>query len=150
MACACCVACPGDIDIFYEWPAGQSDLDTATEFLSGTVGYSCSGETTYLKFPSGDVQGNGPKSEQVTIKAALALADGQWSGSVTADLHAGWFNGGSGDITIRVRCAGDATTDRTETVTPGGTHPCSTSPPSHHVATLTINANGTFSLNPLP
>lgn len=142
--------CPGNIEILYQWGAGQTDLDTATTFLGDVVGYGCAGGNPYLTFTSGDVTGSSGE-EKVTVDAAGAIFYWNQGPSVDIGLYAGWYQGSSsGSITIKARCAGNAASEQTLTVTPGNTHPCSTSPPSHRVATVTVYTSNSFTLSPLP
>lgn len=134
--------------ITYDWSnTGQSDLDTGTTFLGTTVGYDCgASSTTYMTGWTDNTGGS--EAETVTILFGAALAANQWSGSTTVSLNAGWYTpaGGSGNVTVRVQCVGDNATEQTLSVSPGSQNGCATT----NVATVTINANGTFTLNPLP
>lgn len=137
--------------ITYDWEGtGQLDLDTATTFLGSTVGFGCQYETdtTYMTGWTDNTAPPQPQKETVTILFGAALAASQWSGSTTVSLNAGWYTpaGGSGNITVRVQCVGDNSTEQTLSVSPGSQNGCA----STNVATVTINANGTFTLNPLP
>eukprot|EP00178_Gracilaria_changii_P026532 TRINITY_DN816_c0_g1_i11.p1 TRINITY_DN816_c0_g1~~TRINITY_DN816_c0_g1_i11.p1 ORF type:complete len:1211 (-),score=140.56 TRINITY_DN816_c0_g1_i11:149-3781(-) len=85
----------------YSWGADQSDLDTGTQFLDGSVGFSCSSNPNFLRF-SGDDTGVGG-SEMVVISLNEARSQGLWNGSTTVRANAGWHisAGGSGPATLR-------------------------------------------------
>jgi hypothetical protein len=139
------VICADSLLVTYDWAGtGQRDLDTATTFLGENGGWSCSNEGNYVKW-GGDNTGDSA-SETATIEFKRALNDGRWNGSTTVALNAGWYRsaGGSGPITVRVRCAGDGTgeTEQSIRANPGSQDNCA----STQVGTITISENGRFKL----
>ena len=141
------VICPDSLLVTYDWTGtGQNDLDSATTFLGETVGYSCAESAAYVTW-SGDNTGSG-ETETATIDFKRALNDGRWRGSTTVSLKAGWYEraGGAGPVTVRVRCAGDATgeTEQSIRANPGISRrgQCNDT----QVGTITISENGSFKL----
>jgi hypothetical protein len=135
--------CPvGLMYIYYDWTLNPSpDLDTATTFLSETVGYACSGGGTYLDWYTGDCTSS-YCFESVQVDLPQALADGAWSSSVSIDLACAWFvAGGTGSVTIRVEYCN---TTKQKTITPvDGNGGCVSGFP---VGTIIVNENGSFEL----
>ena len=138
------------LDIYYDWSdTGQNDLDTSTVFLGANVGWSCpdsgfgAGGTDYLWW-DGDNTGTNAV-EVVHVYHGLAFVDGLWSGSTTVELYAGWYAGntGSGPCTVRVLISGRPETEQSKTINPGSQDDCA----STFVGSITINQNGTFTLN---
>ncbi|KAK1868300.1 hypothetical protein I4F81_010789 [Pyropia yezoensis] len=76
----------------YSWPTTQRDLDTATSFLGGVVGFGCRGTVAgsqYLAFSSDDTSSGG--TEGATVLVGTAAADGAFDDSVVVTFAAGWF-----------------------------------------------------------
>lgn len=85
----------------YTWPSDQRDLDTATTFLTATVGFSCGTGTQYIGFSGDDTSTGG--SETITVRLGESFADSQWNEAVTISMAAGWFNNiGSGPASVSV------------------------------------------------
>jgi hypothetical protein len=135
-----CAAC-AQASISYDWSGtGQRDLDTRTDFLDASVGYSCGDGDAYLQWISGDdTSENG--AEIVDVRVDDALLAGLWVSSVEVALHAGWFEPaeGSGGATVFVTYAGET---RTLPISPGSQSDCA----STRVATLTFYEDGTWDL----
>lgn len=86
--------------ISFTWPMDQPDLDTATSFLEGRVGYSC-GSATYMSFSGDYVSSCG--EETVVVELDRARIDGVWDDGITIRLFAHWYNGrGVGPATLRM------------------------------------------------
>jgi hypothetical protein len=86
--------------VSYQWALNQKDLDSGIFFLGFAQGYSCSPEsTTYLTFGGDEYNGG----EFYTISLGKAWANGQWTGSTTVELRAGWngnVNQGLASLTL--------------------------------------------------
>lgn len=135
----------GLLVITYEW-ANMPDLDTATTFLGGIVGY---GYVTSVPFPpymtfTGDETETG--TEVVTIDLAAAHAANAISTHADIVCAADWYprapaGQGSGPAILSIRYKGVLLEDRD--ILPGLLGPASTV-----VKTLRIHANGTIEDDP--
>ena len=91
-----------ELVVEYTWPAGQRDLDTATTFLGGTVGYAASSSAPYVRWTGDDQTAGG--SEVATIDLDGAFTARAVGSSFVIDCKAGWYApaGGSGSATLNV------------------------------------------------
>ena len=148
VSCQCC-ATAGDeyeLAVKYGWEGtGMADLDTRTEFLTESVGWSCGDSGTYVAWLAG---GDGEMDdtsvdgfERVDVRVDLARTNGQWTSSVNIELYAGWYipAGGSGDATVTVTYRGITAS---KTISPGSQNNCA----STSVGTITVYSDGTFEL----
>jgi hypothetical protein len=129
--------------IWYEWAdlGNSNDLDTNTTFSGRSVGWSVgTGQVGIIKWPSGDNVNQGP--EEVRIWAAYTRDIGLWSEETTIICRAGWYSpaGDSGPARIRVVYNGDT---HTKIISPGSQSGAAQT----QVATITLRADGTFTLN---
>lgn len=90
------------LDVAFSWPTDQRDLDTGTEFLSETVGFGCESKTDFSEWFADNTSAGG--TERSEVKLGASLAAGEWAGSTTVTLRAGWYNSsnGTGPATARM------------------------------------------------
>lgn len=142
----CCCSGPCEIlEIRYDWiGTGKTDLDTGTTFLGTKAGYGCANNSPYMSWR--DITGTGA-TESVFIYFKAALDNNEWAGSTTVNLAAGWYSsaGGSGPAKVRVICHSDpaAAAAQEKQIAPGSQSSCA----STNVGSVTINEDGTFTLN---
>lgn len=147
VSCQCCGVFEGyQLAIKYGWEGtGMADLDTATEFLTETVGWSCGGSGTYVQWLAG---GDGSQDdtsvdgyERVDVRVDAARTAGLWTSSVNIELFAGWYipQAGSGPALVTVTYNG--VTD-TKVISPGSQSLCAATA----VGTITVYSDGTFLL----
>lgn len=136
-----CECCSWELVIWYDWEGtGQADLDTRTEFLSETVGWSCGEGENYLHWVTSDnIEVDG--FERVNVDVDRARDDSQWTSSVNIELYAGWYGpaGGSGNAYVKAKYNGES---QLIAIEPGSQGGCA----STHVATITVFDDGTFDL----
>lgn len=122
----------------YSWGSGSNDLDTNTEFLGASAGWSCSGGGPYIEW-TGDNTGSGP--EVATVQLREAFDDNAWSSSVEIKCKAGWYSpaGGSGGATLTIEFNGN----REEiSISPGSQEECA----SALMKTITVYDDGTYTV----
>lgn len=130
----------------YSWGPDQRDLDTATSFLDGRVGFSCgSSPNTYITF-SGDSRG-ADGSETATMFVGRAFQDGAWTISTSVVFEAQWFGSedmGPATLTLSVLDPDNGNSEPINTIeiTPGVGRECSMT----IVATAIVEADGTVTL----
>lgn len=87
--------------VVYSWPNDQPDLDTGTNFLDLSVGYSCGASSAFLEFSGDDTSVGG--TETVRVRLGDSYRDESWSESTVVEMHAGWFgstNRGPASVTV--------------------------------------------------
>jgi hypothetical protein len=141
----------GDMTVTYSWTSNaRPDLDMSTVLNitpSQQVGFGCGSGSTYIEFPSGDSDASNG-SETALVKLGNAYVDGEWSDSVTVDLHACWYSPTN---------ASDAVSDWTfnitvewndvEATTLLSTSALNTTCCGNKVCTVTAYNDGTFTLS---
>jgi hypothetical protein len=139
--------------ISYSWGGNYcalADFDGAVYFLGGARGFSCNPfRDAYIAY-SGD--GYGPfGSETFQVYLGKASTDGQWSGSTTVQLRAGWRFPDLGLVNVTLstkRFLADGTSvDDNNTISFVVDPPRATGCPSPLAnATVSIYASGTVSI----
>jgi hypothetical protein len=77
------------LTVTFSWTFSDLNLDSGIFFLGFGQGVFCTTKnTTYLTFSGDNTRFGG--SESYTVALGRALADGQWSGSTSVQLRAGW------------------------------------------------------------
>jgi len=141
----CCGGCE-ILQIIYDWTDSSSkDLDTGTTFLGKKVGWSCGSVWPYISWGGDNTSASATENALIYFKAALD--NGLWSGSTTVNLAAGWYSParGSGPAKVRVICYTDpeSVEPQEKQISPGSQNNCA----STSVGSVTINEDGTFTLN---
>jgi hypothetical protein len=133
-----------DVYVRYSWPSTQSDLDTSTRFLNGSVGFACPGGS-YLDWSGDDTSAGG--QEIVTVDLNSSFVANRWQTTVAVSLRAGWYRpaGGSGPALLTVgfkhKTTGEISNIVQRTIAPGSQSGCAETV----VGTATVRVTGTGS-----
>ena len=133
----------GVLYVTYSWfGTGQRNLNTATKFLSATVGHACGISSQYLYW-SGDNTGV-DGSESASILVDKAYDDWLWTSSTNIYLYAAWnpVDGGSGPAKVTVKYNG---VTRTKDINPVPQAGCVSSYVAHVIVVHNDDGN-TFEL----
>lgn len=133
----------GDLVITYTWPTPHEDLDTGTTFGDDTVGYGHGGSSTYMVCDY-DGPNINPGPEVVVIDLAAAFLAGAIGKTAKIKCAADWYPNhtptpGEGPATMQIDYNGHT---KTIEINPGDVTPSTT-----NVATITVNPDGTFTLD---
>ncbi|KAI0559531.1 hypothetical protein FGB62_144g02 [Gracilaria domingensis] len=79
-----------DVIVEYSWGEGQTDLDSATEFLDFVSGVGCGDQGPFMTF-SGDITGSGGV-ESTAVDIELARQQGFWTEFTAIEARAQWFS----------------------------------------------------------
>jgi hypothetical protein len=146
----CDLLSENDLFIEYTWNQNVRDLDTSTEFLGDSVGFSCGAGNQFMTF-TGDNTATGG-SESVTINLKGAFDAGQVTTSTMVSASAGWFDnaGGTGPATLTVslknKTTGELSQTLSRTISPGTQGDCADTLVGNVTVTLTSEASPRVSI----
>ena len=146
----CDLLSDNDLLVEYTWNQNVRDLDTSTEFLGDTVGFSCGAGNQFMTFTGDNTTSGG--SESVTLDLKGAFDAGRITTSTMVSASAGWFTnaGGSGPATLTVslknKTTGELSQSLTRTISPGTQGDCAATLVGNVTVTLTSEANPRVSI----
>jgi hypothetical protein len=123
IATSCITLDQYDLFVQYSWPLTSQDLDTNTEFLGVSTGFSGANTSPYVTWSGDNTSGGG--IESATINLYQAYLDRQIFLTPEVTAHAGWFepSQGSGPATLTVafknKETGELARSTIKTISPG-------------------------------